>query len=492
MKRIVPIIIIAMVIFLMGILAARFWLQPSSTQTSQERKISYWKAPMEAGYRSDKPGKSPMGMDLIPVYQDEQTIGNSTIKISPAVENNLGVKTARVENRSLSRMISTVGYVTTDEHNIERIHTYTEGWIKVLRVKTTGEHVNKGQLLLELFSPSLVNAQEEFLLASKNNNTALTTASEKKLLTLGMGQTQINQLRRSHKVMQRVKIFSTQGGVVSRLSIREGNFVKPATDIMTIEDLSHIWMIAEVFERQANWVKQGQPAVATLPYLPGKVWQGKIDYVYPHLDQKTHTIRVRLTFPNPDLAIKPNMYADIKIMSAMIKNALAIPRSAIIYTGQGSHVVLAVGDGHYKAQSVRLGIESGNYMQILSGLKAGQRVVTSAQFLIDSETNIKASFERMTDDASSKQTQTDVSPQQFVGMGKVKVIDLKTRTLSLFHQPMPDLDMPTMTMHLIVAKDIDLSKVKAGDEVHFIMIKQTNNQYLVTKLHVMKSSQPSE
>jgi len=267
MKKRNNLIVILVVVFLAGMLVNHYWrigsMPPFEPVAQKERKILYWVAPMNPAYRRDKPGKSPMGTDLVPVYADGKMGDDQNIvKISPAVENNLGVKIANVKRMDLSRVINTVGYVTVDENNIEHIHTYTDGWVKVLHVKTTGELVSEGQLLLELYSPTLNNAQGEFLIALKNNNSALVRAGEKKLLTLGMLQTQINQLRRKKRVMERVKIYATQGGVVSHLNVREGKYIKPDTDVMTIEDLSHIWMIAEVFERQAGWVKEGSRLLA--------------------------------------------------------------------------------------------------------------------------------------------------------------------------------------------------------------------------------------
>ncbi len=443
----------------------------------QARKVLYWVAPMDPTYRRDKPGKSPMGMDLVPVYENGKKDGPGVIKISPAVENNLGVKKALVKRMDLSRFINTVGYVTVDENKIEHIHTYADGWIKTLNVKTMGEAVNKGQLLLELYSPILNNAQQELLLALKHKNSTLIRAGEKKLITLGMSQSQIKRLRETGKTTDRVKIYSTQGGIVSHLNVREGQYVKPDTELMTIEDLSQIWVIAEVFERQADWVKKGESAVATLPYLPGKIWQGEVDYVYPELDQKTHTLRVRLLFPNPDLMMKPQMYADVKILGQTISGAVAIPRAALIRTGVGDHVIIALGDGRFTVKSVKIGIESGDYYQVVSGLKGGENVVTSAQFLIDSESSIKAGFSRLNNKALSK---------EFVGKGSVLKISPKNRTISIKHQPIPALGMSSMTMVLSVDKSVNLEDLRIGDAIHFVLIKDVKGSYLVIKVHVME------
>jgi Cu(I)/Ag(I) efflux system membrane fusion protein len=455
---------------------------PNNNSGTQARKILYWAAPMNSSYHRDKPGKSPMGMDLVPVYDDGGKPEVGVIKISPSVENNLGIKTERVKKMDLSRMINTVGYVTVDENNIEHIHTYADGWIKTLNVKTTGEPVKKGDLLLELYSPTLNNAQQEFLLALKNKNAALIRAGEKKLITLGMSQSQINRLRNTRKVMEHIRIYATQSGIVSHLNVREGKFVKPDTDLMTIVDLSNIWIIAEVFERQADWVKEGEQAVASLPYIPGKMWQGEIDYVYPELDQTTHTLRVRLLFPNPDLMMKPKMYADVKIFAKTQQDALAIPRAALIRTGDGDRVIIALDNGRFMSKPIKIGIESGDYYQVISGLKTDERIVTSAQFLIDSESSIQAGLNRM--DASSDST-TNHTPQEFVGMGRVLKVSKSNRTVSIKHQPIPALDMPEMTMDLPVGKEVNMEALKADDVIHFVLIKTTNGHYLVIKIHAM-------
>jgi len=403
MKKISWIILLLAIGTLVGVFAQRYWLSryfqtsQAMRQEASEPDILYWVAPMDPNYRRDKPGKSPMGMDLVPIYAQNNVEDKDIVKISPAVENNLGVKTALVKRHDITRKISTVGYVTVDENKIAHIHTYVEGWIKDLKVKRQGEFVKKGQVLFELYSPTLVNAEQEFLLALKSNNPSLSDAAEKKLLTLGMSRSQIKELHQSRRVFKLVKIYAEQNGIISKLNVREGMHVMPTQTVLTIEDLSPIWMIAEVYERQANWVQAGQTTLATLPFMPGKAWHGKVDYVYPQLDTKTHTLRVRLIFKNPEFTIKPNMYADIKIEAKGVKDALTIPRSALIQTGEGARVILALGDGRYQAQAVKIGIESGNDVVVLSGLKVGDRVVTSSQFLIDSESNFKASFNRMTD-----------------------------------------------------------------------------------------------
>ncbi len=487
MNRKIIEMLVLIVVFIAGMWSYSYWqMHYVDKSHDSKRKILYWVAPMDPSYRRDKPGKSPMGMDLVPVYADQSNQDKTVVKISPAVENNLGVETATVKRKNLARIVNTLGYVTVNENNIEHIHTYTDGWIKEQKVKTTGELVKDGQLLMTLYSPTLNNAQEELLMALRTNNRALMEAGKKKLLTLGMANSQINQLISTRKLMDRVKIFASQAGIVSKLNVREGQYVKPDTELLSIEDLSEIWVIAEVFEYQSEWIKKNQPALATLPYLPSKVWQGMVDYVYPRLDPKTHTLRVRLTFPNPDLTLKPNMYANVKIISKTIKDALAIPKQALIRTGEEDRVIIALGKGRFKAQPVQIGIESGDYYQILSGLKAGDNVVTSAQFLIDSESNIKAALGRLEDDDSKKTAPSKTVKTEHIGMGKIKTINMKNHTITIHHQPIPSLGMEAMTMILPVSDEISLEAAKPGDSIHFIMVKHKND-YLVTKIHIMNS-----
>ena len=357
------------------------------------KKPLYWIAPMDPSYRRDKPGKSPMGMDLVPVYE-ESADGNG-IKISPTVEHNIGVKTAKVVKQDLARTINTVGYITADENLIEHVHAYTDGWIKKLWVKTTGETVKQGQLLMELYSPKVVNAQQEFLLALESNNPTLLKAAYNKLDSLGVSSKQIRALKKTRKVNPLTEIYVRKPGVVATLNVREGTYITPARDLMTLEDLSHIWIIAEVFERQANWVKVGQTTTATLAYFPGKTWTGKIDYIYPRLDPITHTLKVRLRFQNPNDILKPNMYANVSIASSIQRNVLTIPKEAVIRTGDDARVIVKLHNGNFKARTITLGIESDNLVAVQKGLNEGETIVTSSQFLIDSESNLRASFDRL-------------------------------------------------------------------------------------------------
>ena len=362
---------------------------------SDDKKVLYWVAPMDPNYRRDKPGKSPMGMDLIPVYEgSEKNSDDASIKISSTIEHNLGVRTAKVERQDISRIIDTVGSVAVDENQVEHIHVYAEGWIKELLIKAEGEPVKKGQLLFRIYSPKIVNAQEEYVLAVNNNNSSLKTAAIKKLKSLGFSEKQLEVLKQNKKAQELVDVYAKQDGIISQLNIGEGMFVKPENILIVTEDLSKIWMIAEVYERQSNWVKVGQKAHMTLPYLPGKSWLGQINYIYPSLDPKSQTLRVRMMFENQTGDLKLNMFGDVKIYADPRKDTIVIPKESIIYTGKETRVVIKHEKGKYSTRLIKIGIESDNKVEILEGLKEGEIIVTSAQFLIDSESSLNASFNR--------------------------------------------------------------------------------------------------
>ncbi len=365
------------------------------TAADDDREILYWVAPMDANYRRDKPGKSPMGMDLVPVYADASAADGSYVSIAPEMVQNLGVRTAVAERSRLWRGIDTVGYVDYDESKVSHIHLRTEGWIEDLVVQSEGERVKQGERLFSLYSPELVNAQEEFVQALKIGNAGLIRASRDRLAALGISASQIKRLEKDRKPSQTVPVYAPQDGVVASLSVRDGMYIKPATRVMSLADLSSVWLLAEVFERQADWVKVGQPTEVKLAFLPGHTWEGKVEYIYPSLDAKTRTLKTRLRFDNPDEILKPNMYADVKIFGGPKDDVIVIPVEALIRTGREQRVVLSLGNGRFESRSVSAGIESGDWVEILDGIEPGDTVVTSGQFLIDSEASLKASMTRM-------------------------------------------------------------------------------------------------
>jgi Cu(I)/Ag(I) efflux system membrane fusion protein len=358
----------------------------------------YWVAPMDPDYRRDKPGKSPMGMDLVPVYAEDRrdaSEGPGTVEISPEVVNNLGVRTAPVNVQPLASRIRTVGYVQYDEDRLIHIHPRVEGWIEKLYVKAAGDPVTLGQPLYALYSPQLVNAQEELLLALKRNNERLVKAARDRLLALQLTPEFLTELQQERKVRQTITFRSPQSGVIDNLNIREGFYVLPGTTLMSVGALEDVWVEAEVYERQAAQVQVGQAVTMNLDYLPGREWQGTVDYIYPSLDEKTRTLRVRLRFANESGALKPNMFAQVVINAGQQDDTLVVPREAVIRTGEQDRVVLALGEGRFKSVAVSLGRMDEQSVEVLDGLQEGDTVVTSAQFLLDSESSRSSDFKRM-------------------------------------------------------------------------------------------------
>ena len=405
MKPVSKIVLIAVLAALGGATASYVLFGPGAVGRGADevagrdpasRQPLYWVAPMDPTYRRDGPGKSPMGMDLVPVFDDANSEGGpGTIRISPEVVNNLGVRTAPAGFAALPTRIRTVGYVQYDEDRRIHIHPRVEGWVEKLYVKASGDPVEAGQPVYELYSPQLVNAQEEYLLALKRDNPRLVEAAGDRLRALQLSPDFIAQLRRDRTVRQTVTLYAPQNGVVDNLNIREGFFVMPGTTLMSIGVLEDVWVEAEVFERQSPLVKIGLPVTMSLDYLPGRQWQGRVDYVYPSLDDKNRTLRVRLRFANEDRTLKPNMFAQVEILADPVEGALVVPREAVIRTGNQDRVVLALGDGRIQSTVVELARVGERHVEIRSGLEEGDSVVVSAQFLLDSESSKRADLMRM-------------------------------------------------------------------------------------------------
>jgi Cu(I)/Ag(I) efflux system membrane fusion protein len=402
-----PIIVAAALVVALFIgLALGRWSSRGETDASgtdtKEREILYWVAPMDPNYRRDQPGKSPMGMDLAPVYADEVDAVPGTVKINPTVVNNLGVRTMVAEEGPLSRRIETVGYIGYDEDTLQHVHTRVDGWIETLATKATGDPVERGQLLFELYSPTLVNAQQEYLAALRSSNTLLRSASKDRLAALGVTESEILRLDKERTASQRVRVYAEADGVIAHLGVREGIFVTPATEIMSVARLDRVWVLAEVFERQAAWVSPGQRAEVELDYLPGRRWQGTVDYVYPELDAITRTLKVRIRFDNEGKVLRPNMFARVTLLGAETAPVVHVPREALIRGGNVDRVVLSLGEGRFRAQPVETGLESGDRVAIRSGIAAGDLIVTSGQFLIDSESDIESALSRMDEPVPSQ------------------------------------------------------------------------------------------
>jgi Cu(I)/Ag(I) efflux system membrane fusion protein len=395
-------VIIALMLALISI--GYYWKKHMVTSdylSKAQTKPLYWIDSMEPQVRYPGPGKSRMGMELTPVYPSSEN--QNTIRISPAIVENLGIQTALVIKGPLPKRIETVGYIKPNENNISHIHTYVDGWLQKLSVKAIGELVHREQLLFQLYSPTLVNAQAEYLLALNSGNATLINAAQSKLLALQISLQQIQKITKTRQVNRVVDIDAPQNGIVASLNVREGMRVTPDIEIMSLVDLSNVWMMTEVDEAQANWVKIGELVEARIAAFPGKIWQGRVDYIYPTINAMTRTLQVRIWFDNPNAELKPDMYADVTILAQPKNDVLSIPLAALGRDSSCDHVIRYLGEGRFQVQQVTAGIESGERVEILSGLSAGDIVVTSGQFLLDSEANITAGLQRL-------QTTTKIMP----------------------------------------------------------------------------------
>lgn len=467
---------------LLTILVYSFILEPSTGTDAQEcgeRKPLYWVAPMDANYRRDEPGQSPMGMDLVPVYQEGAgggpDEGPGTIRISPDVVNNLGVRTATAQRKVMSSVIRTVGYIKYDEDELVHIHPRVEGWIERLYVKATGDPVEEGAPLYEIYSPTLVNAQEELVVALGRNNSQLIKASENRLRALQLPGNAIATLKETKQIQQTVTFYAPQSGVVDNLNIRQGFFVKPGTTMMSIGNLDQVWVEAEVFERQAAYVSEGIPVSMTVDYLPGEKWVGEVDYVQPTLDAMTRTMKVRLRFDNENGALKPNMFAQVELDTQQNEESLIVPKDAVIRTGDNDRVVLALDEGSFKSVAVVVGRVDDQYSEILSGIDAGERVVVSAQFLLDSESSKASDFKRM-----DHGDQMNDGPTSGWTSGIINEVNMDERTINLSHERIEAFNMMGMTMNFVVAEGVDMSTLKEGMTLEVEVSKGDGPMYEIT------------
>jgi len=364
-------------------------------ESADAKKPLYWVDPMEPTIHYEKSGKSRMGMELVPVYRQENSSMSQGIKISPEVINNLGVRTAVVKETDFQQKVTAYGTISAKEDNIMSISSHADGWIKKLYANEIGELFKKDQLLLEFYSPTAVQVQQQYLtLIKQQNRPDDVLFFRKKLKTLGISERQIDDIVNKRELQEVISIYAPENGVITELNVREGAQVKPEEVLLKITDLSTVWAILELFGEDALWLKKGQKVDLHLPDVSEKVWHAIIEYVYPEANPTLRTVKVRVSLPNPDGLLKPNMVINATIFSPS-KKAITIPREALIYGTVKNHVIIALGQGRFAPREVMPGLETEDSVEILSGLKPGDNVVASGQFLIDSESNLKAALSRL-------------------------------------------------------------------------------------------------
>jgi Cu(I)/Ag(I) efflux system membrane fusion protein len=424
-------------------------------------------------HKFDKPGKSPfMDMQLVPVYGDEKPAAESGVTVSARAQQNLGLRAGLAQTTELRAELRAVGSVQADERRIVRAEQRSQGWVEKLHVRAVNDPVRAGQVLAEVYAPELLAAQEEYLLARRMAQASaadepLARAARQRLVLLGFPESGFAALESSGAALRRVPILAPIAGVLTELGVREGAQVQPGMAAFTITDLSSVWILLEVPEAQAALLRPGLRARARVQGLAGQEFEGRVDYIYPELNAQTRTVKARVVLANPGLALRPGMFADVALLGAA-RNALTVPSEAVIQTGARSVVIVMDGE-RFRAATVKTGMERDGRTEVLSGLKEGERVVASGQFLIDSEASLKGALDRLEGAGGG-------AGVMHKAYGKVTGIEPAKGRLEIDHEPIASLRWPRMTMEFTVAEPRMLRKLKKGDAVEFELSGQADKE----------------
>ncbi len=460
-----------------GVYVERLYLNPAVQGGSEGPAILYWVAPMDPNFRQPGPGKSPMGMDLIPVYAGQEPSGDpAEVTLNAAEINAIGVRTAVARMSEVQPRIETVGFVGYDEHLTSHVHTRAEGWIEKLEVRAVGDRVSQEQVLFELFSPLIATATGDLVRAVEAGDPRILDAARSKLMSHGMSARQIAEIEAGGELVRNIEIEAPQNGVVIALNAADGMYLQPGTLAFSVADLSKVWLIVDVFERDIARLSEDMRAIARFEHLPGRVFEGDIDYIYPELDPQTRTLPVRLRFDNSDGVLRPGMFGSVSLTPNESRTVLTVPSEAVIRTGSAERVILKTGEGTFRPRLVTAGLRDsfgeGGRTEILQGLGPGEEVVASAQFLIDSESALSAGFTRM--------APTDADPAR--GSGVLVALDPVSRVATVQHDALESLDWPAMTSDFPVRADVPLDRLKEGEVVAFLVARGADGLLSLTEL----------
>ena len=471
-------------------------------QDDSGKTVKYWYDPMMPAQKFDKPGKSPfMDMQLEPKYANTSSNGEEGgVAISSQTAQNLGVRLEKVSTKSFGESFSAVGRIEPDERRFYAVQTRVPGFVERLSVRAVGDPVSKGQKVAEIYAPELLAAQQEYLalltLKDIDSDNSLKQAARSRLKLLGMSEGEVATITKTGKSSPRFGVYAPASGVLTELGVREGGQIMTGSSLMQISDLSKVWLIAEIPERDAARLKPGLAAEVQLQSLPGEVFKGKVDYLYPMLNEASRTLQVRIELPNKANQLRPGMYANI-LFTGQTHDALSVSSESIITTGKRKIVIVKEGDlkksGSYRPVEINTGQERDNVTEILSGLTEGEEVVVSGQFLIDSEASLSGVLARLSNQnqflqdkamrkgmdqgsdmrdmqmskvkpMSAEKMALDKRPR---GRGKVVDVDVKSNHVTLNHEPIAALGWPSMTMGFKVKDSTQLTKLNADDEVTF-------------------------
>nr|WP_221229554.1 efflux RND transporter periplasmic adaptor subunit [Niveibacterium umoris] len=470
---------------------------PDTSQSKTGRKLLYYRNPMGLPDTSPVPKKDPMGMDYIAVFEGDDTANaaEGQIRISPEKVQKLGVRTVPAEARVLERNVRALGRIEIDERRTVAVAPRFEGWVERLLVNATGQQVARGQLLFEAYSPELVSAQREYAIAARGAESlaqgdasahesmrALADASLARLKNWEVSDTQIKDLTKQGDARRTLGFRSPVSGVVMEKKALQGMRFMPGDTLFQIADLSSVWAIVDVNEQDIAAVQTGRKASITLNAYPGKTFEGTVSYIYPTLNAETRTVPVRVELANPQGLLKPGLFASMTLSSAPGGSVVTVPTSAVIDSGTRQIVLVQRSEGHFESRGVKLGARSGEFVEVLEGVQAGDLVVVSANFLIDAESNLKTAVQGLTAASAPSAAPAATSSVGHHGKGRIEAIDATSGELTLAHEPIASLKWPAMTMDFVLANNALAKGLKAGDAVQFDFVERKPGEWVVTKL----------
>ncbi len=452
-----------------GIYTERFVLS-DNMEMAEGPEILYWVAPMDPNFRKDGPGKSPMGMDLVPVFEGDQgSVDPEEIQIDAREINAIGVRTATARVEQISTEIETVGFIGFDEHKTSHVHLRVEGWIEELKIGSVGDKVKKGDLLFKLYAPEITIASSELIRGVKRKSSREIDAATRKLKNYGVSKSQIKRMASAPEPAEYLEVYAPQDGIITDLTAVEGMYLRPDIRALSLTDLSSVWLLVDVFERDIQKISKTMIAKAKFDHMPGQEFVGEVDYIYPELDAMTRTLPVRLKFKNSDGSLKPNMFGAVKLISDKSRRAITVPAEAVIRTGRAERIILKTGEGTFRPRLVTTGMRESfgdnTRTEILQGLQLGEEVVTSAQFLIDSESSLSGGMLRM---APTKEVPAN-------GKGILIAKNEKNGTIIIDHEEITSLDWPSMESTFALSKEVNLASLEVGQPVQFAVVRGSDN-----------------
>lgn len=470
------------------------------------KKVLYYRNPMGLPDTSATPKKDPMGMDYIPVYEGEDPPAGSSnqIQISTEKVQRLGVRTEAAALRELTRTVRAVGTLAIDERRITTVAPKFEGWIERLHVSTTGQPVARGAPLMDVYSPDLITAQQEYLIAAKGVEAVkeggaeiqasmrrLMSGALERLRNWDISEGDLQQLEKGGGMRRTITLRSPVSGVVVEKPALKGMRFMPGEALYQISDLSRLWVLADIYEQDLGLVQPGQAAKIMVDAYPGKTFTGKVAFYYPTVTADTRTGKVRIELANPGGVLKPAMYASVELAAGSGRKVLAVPSSAVIDSGVRQIILVQAAEGRFEPREVKLGARTGDYVEVLQGVRDGEPVVVSANFLIDAESNLKAAISGLGaathaghGAAAAPEPAAKTPSVGHRGEGTLDSIDAKAGTVSITHGAIATLKWPAMTMEFTLANPALAAAVKPGSPIAFEFIERKPGEYVVTKLEV--------